>query len=115
MCPFRKGLTLQSLLCGWDWEHQTYSIREGYRSLGDTFITYIPCFAISLSHIYIYVDICLNTYVNICLRDGFCFSTCFPGCFCSRLVATRELVTQPLEDAMKLIGPKMEDVRGGLG
>lgn len=33
---------------------------------------------LSFTYIYIYVDICLNTYVNICLRDGFCFSTCFP-------------------------------------
>ena len=61
----------------------------------------------------IYVLIHMLIYV---LGMGFVFPLVFLlGCFCSRLVATRELVTQPLEDAMKLTGPKMEDVRGGLG
>ena len=64
----------------------------------------------------IYVLIHMLIYIQYVLGMGFVFPLVFLlGCFCSRLVATRELVTQPLEDAMKLTGPKMEDVRGGLG
>ena len=30
----KKGINPTILLWGWDWDHQTYSIREGYGSLG---------------------------------------------------------------------------------
>ena len=33
VCP-KKGINPTILLLGWDWDHQTYSNREGYGSLG---------------------------------------------------------------------------------
>ena len=33
ICP-KKGINPTILLWGWDWDHQTYSIREGFGSLG---------------------------------------------------------------------------------